>query len=56
MAVRIIRRPRAKTSASIAPSSPVALRQSELGDSLREVLFCHQTITTIDLDPPRLNQ
>ena len=35
---------------------PVALRQSELGDSLREVLFCHQTITTIDLDPPRLNQ
>ncbi len=31
---------------------PVALRQSELGDSLREVLFCHQTITTIDLDPP----
>jgi transposase InsO family protein len=35
---------------------PVALRQSELGDSLREVLFCHQTITTIDLDPPQLNQ
>lgn len=35
---------------------PVALRQSELGHSLREVLFCHQTITTIDLDPPPLNQ
>jgi transposase InsO family protein len=35
---------------------PVALRQSELGDSLREVLFCHQTITTIDLDPSGLNQ
>jgi transposase InsO family protein len=35
---------------------PIALRQSELGDSLREVLFCHQTITTIDLDHPQLNQ
>jgi transposase InsO family protein len=35
---------------------PIALRQSELGDSMREVLFCHQTITTIDLDHPRLNQ
>lgn len=35
---------------------PIALRQSELGDSLREVLFCHQLLTTIDLDHPRLNQ
>jgi transposase InsO family protein len=35
---------------------PVALRQSELGHSLREVLFCHQTIATIDLDPSHLNQ
>ena len=35
---------------------PIALRHSELGDSLREVLFCHQTIATIDLDHPRLNQ
>ena len=35
---------------------PIALRQSDLGDSLREVLFCHQLITTIDLDCPQLNQ
>jgi len=35
---------------------PIALRQSELGDSLREILFCHQTIATIDLDRPQLNQ
>jgi hypothetical protein len=35
---------------------PIALRQSELGDSLREVLFCHQLITSIDLDHPQLNQ
>jgi transposase InsO family protein len=35
---------------------PIALRQSELGDSLREVLFCHQLLNTIDLDCPLLNQ
>ena len=35
---------------------PVALRHCELGDSLREVLFCHQLIATIDLDNPQLNQ
>jgi transposase InsO family protein len=35
---------------------PIALRQSELGDSLREVLFCHQLFNTIDLDCPQLNQ
>lgn len=35
---------------------PVALRHSELGDSLREVLFCHQLIATIDLNHPQLNQ
>lgn len=35
---------------------PVALRHCALGDSLREVLFCHQLITTIDLDNPQLNQ
>ncbi len=35
---------------------PVALRQSELGDSLREVLFCHQLLVTIDLNHPNLNQ
>jgi transposase InsO family protein len=35
---------------------PVALRQSELADSLREVLFCHQTVATIDLDRSHLNQ
>lgn len=29
---------------------PVALRQSELADSRREVLFCHQPVATIDLD------
>lgn len=31
---------------------PVALRHSELGDSLREVLFCHQPVALIDLQPP----
>jgi transposase InsO family protein len=31
---------------------PVALRQSELGDSRREVLFCHQPVALIDLQPP----
>jgi hypothetical protein len=35
---------------------PIALRQSELGDSLREVLFCHQLLNTIDLDRPQPNQ
>jgi hypothetical protein len=34
----------------------VALRHCALGDSLREVLFRHQTIATIDLDNPQLNQ
>jgi transposase InsO family protein len=31
---------------------PVALRQSQLGDSLREVLFCHQPVALIDLNHP----
>jgi hypothetical protein len=31
---------------------PVALRQSKLGDSLREVLFCHQPVALIDLNHP----
>jgi transposase InsO family protein len=35
---------------------PIALRQSELGDSLREVLFCHQLLITIDLNHPNPNQ
>ena len=35
---------------------PIALRQSELGDSLREVLFCHQLLNTIDLNHPQRNQ
>ncbi len=35
---------------------PIALRQSELGDSLREVLFCHQLVTTIDLDRSKFDQ
>ena len=29
---------------------PVALRQSDKGDSRRDVLFCHQVVATIDLD------
>jgi transposase InsO family protein len=35
---------------------PIALRQSQLGDSMREVLFCHQLLNTIDLDCPQPNQ
>lgn len=31
---------------------PIALRQSELGQSLREVLFCHQLVALIDLNHP----
>jgi transposase InsO family protein len=31
---------------------PIALRHSELGDSLREVLFCHQPLALIDLNHP----
>jgi len=34
---------------------PIALRQSQAGDSLREVLFCHQRLTTIDLNHPNPN-
>lgn len=34
---------------------PVALRQSELADSLREVLFCHQPVALIDLAHPHIN-
>ena len=33
---------------------PIALRQSDLSDSLREVLFCHQLVASIDLDNPQL--
>src|ERR1700720_4652105 len=35
---------------------PIALRQSDTGDSLRDVLFCHQLLITIDLNHPLLNQ
>jgi len=35
---------------------PIALRHSELGDSLREVLFCHQPVALIDLNHSQLNQ
>jgi transposase InsO family protein len=35
---------------------PVALRQSELADSHREVLFCHQPVALIDLAQPPTNQ
>ena len=35
---------------------PIALRQSDAGDSLREVLFCHQLLKTIDLNHPHLKQ
>jgi hypothetical protein len=35
---------------------PIALRHSDAGDSLREVLFCHQILITIDLNHPHLNQ
>ena len=31
---------------------PVALRQVDLSDSRREVLFCHQVVAFIDLDNP----
>jgi hypothetical protein len=31
---------------------PIALRQAELSDSRREVLFCHQVVTLIDLNQP----
>jgi transposase InsO family protein len=34
---------------------PVALRQSDQRDSLREVLFCHQPVALIDLDHPQIN-
>jgi transposase InsO family protein len=34
---------------------PIALRQSELADSLREVIFCHQPVATIDLNQPFTN-
>jgi hypothetical protein len=29
---------------------------TDAGDSLREVLFCHQVVATIDLNHPQLNQ
>ena len=35
---------------------PIALRQSDQRDSLREVLFCHQPVALIDLDHPQINQ
>lgn len=35
---------------------PVALRPTDASDSLREVLFCHQVVATIDLNHPELNQ
>jgi transposase InsO family protein len=35
---------------------PIALRHCELGDSLREVLFCHQPVALINLEPPPPNQ
>jgi transposase InsO family protein len=35
---------------------PIALRQSDAADSMREVLFCHQLLTTIDLNHSQLNQ
>jgi hypothetical protein len=31
---------------------PIALRQAELSDSRREVLFCHQVVALIDLNHP----
>jgi transposase InsO family protein len=35
---------------------PIALRQSDQRDSLREVLFCHQPVALIDLNHPDLIQ
>ena len=35
---------------------PIALRQSDPNDSIREVLFCHQLLATIDLNHPIPNQ
>ncbi len=35
---------------------PVALRPCQLGDSLREVLFCHQPIALIDINQLGLRQ